>query len=176
MSSAVDLKTKEEKDAELDKRIEALRKKNEALVKRYQEIEEDKKKAEQEGIAVTTPRKPRPHEPETDRRKTEKENFTVTVDLSKPTGRAGRRPQPHQEDGVGANRSGGQRGGGGGGGGAAKRGETVSQGHPEMENLGGIRRARTQRRRRGRGRGGEGGGGGGGGGGGTPGGMDRKSK
>ncbi|XP_035535529.1 coiled-coil domain-containing protein 9, partial [Morone saxatilis] len=86
MSSAVDLKTKEEKDAELDRRIEALRKKNEALVKRYQEIEEDKKKAEQEGIAVTTPRKPRPHEPETDRRKTEKENFTVTVDLSKLTG------------------------------------------------------------------------------------------
>lgn len=30
------MKTKEEKDAELDKRIEALRKKNEALVKRYQ--------------------------------------------------------------------------------------------------------------------------------------------
>ncbi|KAI3354073.1 hypothetical protein L3Q82_018467 [Scortum barcoo] len=85
-SSTVDLKTKEEKDAELDRRIEALRKKNEALVKRYQEIEEDKKKAEQEGIAVTTPRKPRPHEPETDRRKTEKENFTVTVDLSKVTG------------------------------------------------------------------------------------------
>ncbi|GLD74873.1 coiled-coil domain-containing protein 9 isoform X1 [Lates japonicus] len=76
MSSTVDLKTKEEKDAELDRRIEALRKKNEALVKRYQEIEEDKKKAEQEGIAVTTPRKP----------KMEKENFTVTVDLSKPTG------------------------------------------------------------------------------------------
>ncbi|KAM9801707.1 coiled-coil domain-containing protein 9 [Neosynchiropus ocellatus] len=84
MSSAVDLKTKEEKDAELDRRIEALRKKNEALVKRYQEIEEDKKKAEQEGIAVTTTRKARPHEPE-DRRRPEKENFTVTVDLSKPT-------------------------------------------------------------------------------------------
>lgn len=32
----MDLKTKEEKDAELDRRIEALRKKNEALVKRYQ--------------------------------------------------------------------------------------------------------------------------------------------
>ncbi|XP_035010400.2 coiled-coil domain-containing protein 9 isoform X4 [Hippoglossus stenolepis] len=84
--SSVDLKTKEEKDAELDRRIEALRKKNEALVKRYQEIEEDKKKAEQEGIAITTPRKPRPHEPETDRKKTDKENFTVTVDLSKSTG------------------------------------------------------------------------------------------
>ncbi|RXN07629.1 coiled-coil domain-containing 9-like protein [Labeo rohita] len=83
-SAVVDLKTKEEKDAELDKRIEALRKKNEALVKRYQEIQEDKKKAEQEGIAVTTTRKSRPHEPETERRKTEKENFTVTVDLSKP--------------------------------------------------------------------------------------------
>lgn len=35
---------------------------------------------------MTTPRKPRPHEPETDRRKAEKENFTVTVDLSKPMG------------------------------------------------------------------------------------------
>lgn len=31
-----DLKTKEEKDAELDRRIEALRKKNEALMKRHQ--------------------------------------------------------------------------------------------------------------------------------------------
>lgn len=51
-----------------------------------QEIEEDKKKAEQEGIAVTTPRKPRPHDVETDRRKTEKENLTVTVDLSRQTG------------------------------------------------------------------------------------------
>ncbi|XP_051965806.1 coiled-coil domain-containing protein 9 isoform X2 [Xyrauchen texanus] len=86
MSAVVDLKTKEEKDAELDRRIEALRKKNEALVKRYQEIQEDKIKAEQEGIAVTTTRKPRPHEPDSERRKVEKENFTVTVDISKPTG------------------------------------------------------------------------------------------
>ncbi|TSN39295.1 Coiled-coil domain-containing protein 9 [Bagarius yarrelli] len=85
MSAVVDLKTKEEKDAELDKRIEALRKKNEALMKRHQEIEEDKKKAEQEGIAVTTHRKPRAHEPDSDRQKTEKENLTVTVDLSKPS-------------------------------------------------------------------------------------------
>lgn len=51
-----------------------------------QEIEEDKKKAEQEGIAVTTPRKPRAHEPDPERRKVEKENLTVTVDLSKPSG------------------------------------------------------------------------------------------
>ncbi|KAJ7995212.1 hypothetical protein DPEC_G00242200 [Dallia pectoralis] len=110
MSTVVDLKTKEEKDAELDRRIEALRKKNEALVRRYQEIEEDKKKAEQEGIAVKThpPRKGRPQDgrpqdgrphdgrphdgrphdgpPEGDRRRTEKENFTVTIDLSKPAG------------------------------------------------------------------------------------------
>ncbi|XP_038817363.1 coiled-coil domain-containing protein 9-like [Salvelinus namaycush] len=90
MSTVVDLKTKEEKDAALDRRIEALRKKNEALVRRYQEIEEDKKKAEQEGIAVKThpPRKGRPHDgpPEGDRWRTEKENFTVTVDLSKPAG------------------------------------------------------------------------------------------
>ncbi|XP_021443364.2 coiled-coil domain-containing protein 9 isoform X2 [Oncorhynchus mykiss] len=90
MSTVVDLKTKEEKDAELDRRIEALRKKNEALVRRYQEIEEDKKKAEQEGIAVKThpPRKGRPHDgpPEGDQWRTEKESFTVTVDLSKPAG------------------------------------------------------------------------------------------
>ncbi|XP_076833134.1 coiled-coil domain-containing protein 9-like isoform X2 [Brachyhypopomus gauderio] len=90
MSNAVDLKKKEEKDAELDRRIEALRKKNEALMRRYQEIEQDKKKAEQEGIAVTTPRKPRSHEPDSDRRKIEKENITVTVDLSKLSGN--RRP------------------------------------------------------------------------------------
>ena len=35
-SAALDLRSKEEKDAELGKRIEALRKKNEALIKRYQ--------------------------------------------------------------------------------------------------------------------------------------------
>ncbi|XP_059505325.1 coiled-coil domain-containing protein 9-like isoform X4 [Stegostoma tigrinum] len=66
--TAVDviLKTKEEKDVELDRKIEALRKKNEALMKRYQEIEEDKKKAEMEGMAVTT-RKNRP------------ENLTITI-------------------------------------------------------------------------------------------------
>ncbi|XP_054855047.1 coiled-coil domain-containing protein 9 isoform X2 [Eublepharis macularius] len=53
MSASPDLKSKEEKDAELDKRIEALRRKNQALLLRYQEIEEDRKKAEQEGVAVT---------------------------------------------------------------------------------------------------------------------------
>lgn len=36
MAAALDLKSKEEKDAELDKRIEALRRKNEALIRRYQ--------------------------------------------------------------------------------------------------------------------------------------------
>nr|XP_055028946.1 LOW QUALITY PROTEIN: coiled-coil domain-containing protein 9B [Misgurnus anguillicaudatus] len=43
---------KMQKDAELDKKIEALRKKNEALMKRYQEVEEDKKRAEQEGMSL----------------------------------------------------------------------------------------------------------------------------
>ncbi|NXL49263.1 CCD9B protein, partial [Podilymbus podiceps] len=50
---------KEQKDVELDKKILALRKKNEALIRRYQEIEEDKKRAEQEGMAVTS-RRPKP--------------------------------------------------------------------------------------------------------------------
>ncbi|NXE15776.1 CCDC9 protein, partial [Lophotis ruficrista] len=67
-SAALDLRSKEEKDAELDKRIEALRKKNEALIKRYQEIEEDRKKAEQEGIAVTALRRTRPADAEPQRR------------------------------------------------------------------------------------------------------------
>ncbi|XP_039987244.1 coiled-coil domain-containing protein 9 [Xiphias gladius] len=190
MSSAVDLKTKEEKDAELDRRIEALRKKNEALVKRYQEIEEDKKKAEQEGIAVTTPRKPRPHEPETDRRKTEKENFTVTVDLSKPTGSDVHRGQsdghrgqsdghrgqsdghrgqsdghsPPRRTGSGRVGRGGQRGGGGRQERRDREPRTPKDGEPGESGGQGRRGGR-------RGRGGEGGGGGG-----TPGGMDRKSK
>ncbi|MBZ3876740.1 hypothetical protein SUZIE_139450 [Sciurus carolinensis] len=45
----------EEKDAELDRRIVALRKKNQALLRRYQEIQEDRRQAEQGGMAVTTP-------------------------------------------------------------------------------------------------------------------------
>uniref|UniRef100_A0A8D3BCP6 Coiled-coil domain containing 9 n=1 Tax=Scophthalmus maximus TaxID=52904 RepID=A0A8D3BCP6_SCOMX len=194
-SSAVDLKTKEEKDAELDRLIEALRKKNEAFHTKYIfEIEEDKKKAEQEGIAVTTPRKPRPHEPEADRRKTEKENFTVTVDLSKPTneGPRGHNDSPRgQNDGPrGQNdsqspprRSGsGRVGRGGQRGGRQERREweprTPRGGEPG--ELGGQGRRGGGRRGRGGeggGRGGEGEGRGGGGEGGvTPGGTDRKSK
>ncbi|XP_053238376.1 coiled-coil domain-containing protein 9B isoform X1 [Podarcis raffonei] len=53
------LRKKEQKDVELDKKIIALRKKNEALMRRYHEIEEDRKRAEQEGMAVTS-RKARP--------------------------------------------------------------------------------------------------------------------
>ncbi|KAG8515281.1 Coiled-coil domain-containing protein 9 [Galemys pyrenaicus] len=70
-AATLDLKSKEEKDAELDKRIEALRRKNEALIRRYQEIEEDRKKAELEGVAVTAPRKGRT---------VEKENVAVEVE------------------------------------------------------------------------------------------------
>ncbi|XP_071464189.1 coiled-coil domain-containing protein 9B isoform X2 [Marmota flaviventris] len=50
----------EEKDAELDRRIVALRKKNQALLRRYQEIQEDRRQAEQGGMAVTTPELLRP--------------------------------------------------------------------------------------------------------------------
>nr|XP_054095708.1 coiled-coil domain-containing protein 9B isoform X3 [Callithrix jacchus] len=46
---------RQEKDAELDRRIVALRKKNQALLRRYQEIQEDRRQAEQGGMAVTTP-------------------------------------------------------------------------------------------------------------------------
>lgn len=50
----------EEKDAELDRRIIALRKKNQALLRRYQEIQEDRRQAEQGHMAVTTPELLRP--------------------------------------------------------------------------------------------------------------------
>uniref|UniRef100_A0A8C3WYW9 Coiled-coil domain containing 9B n=1 Tax=Catagonus wagneri TaxID=51154 RepID=A0A8C3WYW9_9CETA len=50
----------EEKDAELDRRIVALRKKNQALLRRYQEIQEDRRQAEQGGMTVTTPELLRP--------------------------------------------------------------------------------------------------------------------
>uniref|UniRef100_A0A8I3MP45 Coiled-coil domain containing 9 n=1 Tax=Canis lupus familiaris TaxID=9615 RepID=A0A8I3MP45_CANLF len=83
MSATLDLKSKEEKDAELDKRIEALRRKNEALIRRYQEIEEDRKKAELEGVAVTAPRK---------NRSVEKEN--VAVEAEKTSRRSPGTPRP----------------------------------------------------------------------------------
>ncbi|XP_068601933.1 coiled-coil domain-containing protein 9 [Brachionichthys hirsutus] len=196
MSSAVDLKTKEEKDAELDRRIEALRKKNEALVKRYQEIEEDKKRAEQEGIAVTTPRKPRLHDVDADRRKTEKENFSVTVDPCKPPGERivnewkaggprGRKTPDESEGPTGLSdgpspprrKSSGRAGRGGQRGGAAR--QERREWEPRTPRDGEARAQRdgeaeeTGRGRRGgrRGTGGEGGGGGG-----TPSGVDRKSK
>ncbi|XP_053129416.1 coiled-coil domain-containing protein 9B isoform X2 [Hemicordylus capensis] len=50
------LRKKEQKDIELDKKIIALRKKNKALLRRYQETEEDRKRAEQEGMAITSRR------------------------------------------------------------------------------------------------------------------------
>ncbi|KAG9336550.1 hypothetical protein JZ751_002897 [Albula glossodonta] len=60
---------KDQKDAELDKKIEALRKKNEALMKRYQEVEEDKKRAEEEGMALQS-------------RKGKAEDLTITINKS----------------------------------------------------------------------------------------------
>ncbi|XP_016049155.1 coiled-coil domain-containing protein 9 isoform X2 [Erinaceus europaeus] len=87
MAATLDLKSKEEKDAELDKRIEALRRKNEALIRRYQEIEEDRKKAELEGVAVTAPRK--------GRRSVEKENVAAEVEKNLgPSRRSPGNPQP----------------------------------------------------------------------------------
>ncbi|XP_059137252.1 coiled-coil domain-containing protein 9 isoform X4 [Peromyscus eremicus] len=85
MATTLDLKSKEEKDAELDKRIEALRRKNEALIRRYQEIEEDRKKAELEGVAVTAPRKSR---------SMEKENMAVEEKSLGPSRRTPGTPRP----------------------------------------------------------------------------------
>ncbi|XP_029414008.1 coiled-coil domain-containing protein 9 isoform X3 [Nannospalax galili] len=85
MAATLDFRSKEEKDAELDKRIEALRRKNEALIRRYQEIEEDRKKAELEGVAVTAPRKSR---------SMEKENMAVEEKSLGPSRRNPGTPRP----------------------------------------------------------------------------------
>ncbi|XP_076987447.1 coiled-coil domain-containing protein 9 isoform X2 [Tamandua tetradactyla] len=85
MAATLDLKSKEEKDAELNKRIEALRRKNEALIRRYQEIEEDRKKAELEGVAVTAPRKGR---------SVEKENVVVEEKSLGPPRKTPGTPRP----------------------------------------------------------------------------------
>ncbi|XP_061699781.1 coiled-coil domain-containing protein 9 isoform X2 [Syngnathoides biaculeatus] len=58
-----------EKDLELDKKIEALRRKNEALMKRYKEVEEDKKRAEEEGMSLQS-------------RKGKADDLTITVNKS----------------------------------------------------------------------------------------------
>ncbi|XP_042825284.1 coiled-coil domain-containing protein 9 isoform X2 [Panthera tigris] len=143
MSATLDLKSKEEKDAELDKRIEALRRKNEALIRRYQEIEEDRKKAELEGVAVTAPRKGR---------SVEKENMAVEVEKNlgpsrrspgtpRPPGASkGGRPVPQQGGRAGVGRvarnwedsSGEQPRGGAGGRGRRGRG----RGSPHLSGAG----------------------------------------
>ncbi|KAM4014663.1 coiled-coil domain-containing protein 9B isoform 2-T2 [Anomaloglossus baeobatrachus] len=51
-----EVREKEQKDADLDKKIKALKKKNEALMQRHREIEEDRLRAEKDGMAVTSRR------------------------------------------------------------------------------------------------------------------------
>ncbi|KAM3871300.1 coiled-coil domain-containing protein 9B [Diretmus argenteus] len=58
-----------DRDMELDKKIEALRRKNEVLMKRYQEVEEDKKRAEEEGMALQS-------------RKGKADDLTITISKS----------------------------------------------------------------------------------------------
>ncbi|KAM6969694.1 coiled-coil domain-containing protein 9B [Tautogolabrus adspersus] len=58
-----------ERDLELDKKIEALRRKNEALMRRYKEVEEDKKMAEEEGLVLQS-------------RKGKADDLTITISKS----------------------------------------------------------------------------------------------
>ncbi|XP_014895807.1 uncharacterized protein C15orf52 homolog isoform X1 [Poecilia latipinna] len=62
-------KRDQERDLELDKKIEALRRKNEALMKRYKEVEEDRRKAEEEGMALQS-------------RKGKADDLTITISKS----------------------------------------------------------------------------------------------
>lgn len=61
-----EIRRKELKDAELDKKIKALKKKNEALIRRYEEIEEDKRNADKQGKATTS-------------RRAKQDNLTITI-------------------------------------------------------------------------------------------------
>ncbi|XP_056282724.1 proteoglycan 4, partial [Pseudoliparis swirei] len=58
-----------ERDLELDKKIQALRRKNEALMKRHKEVEEDRKRAEEEGMMLLN-------------RKGKAEDLTITISKS----------------------------------------------------------------------------------------------
>ncbi|XP_060918545.1 coiled-coil domain-containing protein 9B isoform X3 [Labrus mixtus] len=58
-----------ERDLELDKKIQALRRKNEALMRRYKEVEEDKKMAEEEGMVLQS-------------RKGKADDLTITISKS----------------------------------------------------------------------------------------------
>ncbi|KAL6105971.1 ccdc9b [Pungitius sinensis] len=58
-----------ERDVELDKKIEAVRRKNEALMRRHKEVEEDRKRAEEEGMALQS-------------RKGKAEDLTITISKS----------------------------------------------------------------------------------------------
>ncbi|XP_037652598.1 coiled-coil domain-containing protein 9B isoform X1 [Sebastes umbrosus] len=58
-----------ERDLELDKKIQALRRKNEALMKRHKEVEEDRKRAEEEGMSLQN-------------RKGKAEDLTITISKS----------------------------------------------------------------------------------------------
>uniref|UniRef100_A0A2K6A7W6 Coiled-coil domain containing 9 n=1 Tax=Mandrillus leucophaeus TaxID=9568 RepID=A0A2K6A7W6_MANLE len=149
-AATLDLKSKEEKDAELDKRIEALRRKNEALIRRYQEIEEDRKKAELEGVAVTAPRKGRSNVA------VESVSSSLGLGIEKNLGPSRRSPGTHRPPGASkggrtppqqggragmgrASRSwegspGEQPRGGGGGGGRGRRGR--GRGFPHLSGAG----------------------------------------
>ncbi|XP_026543542.1 coiled-coil domain-containing protein 9 isoform X1 [Notechis scutatus] len=150
MSAELELRSREEKDAELDKRIEALRRKNQALIRRYQEIEEDRRKAEREGVAVTGARKARSAEaagqPEKRRVETEAARF------------AGRVPPPPE-----ARRALGRKGAATGGRGESQPGARPPRAEagwagPGADGEGGGPRGRGERGRRPRGRAGMAGG------------------
>ncbi|XP_077116770.1 coiled-coil domain-containing protein 9B [Ranitomeya variabilis] len=81
-----EVREKEQKDAELDKKIKALKKKNEALVQRHREIEEDRIRAEKDGMAVTF-RKP----------KQDSLTITITKTPNKRIVRKGRRSSSSAE-------------------------------------------------------------------------------
>ncbi|XP_040833805.1 coiled-coil domain-containing protein 9 isoform X2 [Ochotona curzoniae] len=105
-AATLDLKSKEEKDAELDKRIEALRRKNQALIRRYQEIEEDRKKAELEGVAVTAPRKGRSGEENLTVEEKNQGAFRRSPGTPRPPGPSkGRRTSPQQGNRAGMGRT-----------------------------------------------------------------------
>ncbi|XP_060223999.1 coiled-coil domain-containing protein 9 isoform X1 [Meriones unguiculatus] len=142
MATTLDLKSKEEKDAELDKRIEALRRKNEALIRRYQEIEEDRKKAELEGVAVTAPRKSRSMEKDTvavEEKSLGPSRRTAGTSRPPGTSRGGRtHPQQGGRAGIGRTSRGREDGAGeqlrGGTGGQGRRGR--GRGSPHLLGAG----------------------------------------
>ncbi|XP_068608487.1 coiled-coil domain-containing protein 9B [Brachionichthys hirsutus] len=93
-------KRDDERDLELDRKIEALRRKNKALMKRYKEVEEDRRRAEEEGMALQS-RKGKADDLTITISKSNSDNRVVVTKLFNSVSAAGKGQQDTESEGGG---------------------------------------------------------------------------